>query len=574
MSEFSTPIDQAIKAVTAPGSPFEITQYQSQGVDYRIYAHAPKNLIELVAPGRGFTDKEFVIYQDQRWTFSHFHRQADRLAVQLIRRFNIQKGDRVAIAMRNYPEWMAAFLAIVSVGAVAVPLNSWGVGKELQQNLAEAHCGLIFCDQQRLDIIRPQSHGLAAIVVRHQDALPQDCHSYNDVMSDQSIVKLSAEDIRAVLSNIEIDAQDDAMIMFTSGTSGTPKAALFTHFNCCQSITNFEAVSAAAYMTNIDAYTKHLNSGRPSKALITVPLFHVSGLFAQFLLTLRGGRTMVLMYKWDPVEACDLMTEEQITILVAAPSMLLDLARHPKFSTVDTSVISNVSGAGAATPAKAARFLKEKFSESLPGSGWGMTETGAAGASFTGYFYHLKRGSSGFLNPIVDLRFCNEDGIELEAGAPGEIWIKSPTTITGYVNNPGANENEFKDGWFKTGDIGYLDADKCLFICGRAKDMVIRGGENIFPVEVENTIQSLPAVIGACGFAVPSEHYGEELMMVVRVAPEDLDQVDEKMIQDHCQENLAKFKVPSMVIVTDQAFPLNASNKVVKKQVKALFSPT
>ena len=574
MSKFSAPIDQAIKAVTAPGSPFEITQYQSQGVDYRIYANAPKNLIELLAPGRGFTDQEFIIYQDQRWTFSHFHRQTDLIAVQLIRRFKIQKGDRIAIAMRNYPEWMAAFLAIVSVGAVAVPLNSWGAGKELQQSLAEARCGLVFCDQQRLNIIQPQNHGLTSIVVRHEGALPQACHSYNDVISDQSVVQLSAKDIRGVLSSIEIDTQDEAMIMFTSGTSGTPKAALFTHFNCCQSITNFEAVGAAAYMTNIDAYTKHLNGGRPSKALITVPLFHVSGLFAQFLLTLRGGRTMVLMYKWDPAEACNLMTEEQITIFVAAPSMLLDLARHPKFSSVDTSVISNVSGAGAATPTKAAQFLKESFSQSLPGTGWGMTETGAAGTSLTGYFYNLKPGSRGFLNPIVDLRFCDEHGIELEAGAPGEIWIKSPTTITGYTNNPDANKNEFKDGWFKTGDIGYLDADKCLFICDRAKDMVIRGGENIFPVEVENTIQSLSAVIGACGFAVPSEHYGEELMVVVRVAPEDLDQIDEKMIQDHCQENLAKFKVPSIVIVTDQAFPLNASNKVVKKQVKVLFAPS
>ena len=574
MSEFSAPIEQAIKAVTAPGSPFEITQYQSQGVDYRIYANAPKNLIELLVPGRGFTDQEFIIYQDQRWTFNHFHRQADLLAVQLIRRFNIQKGDRVAIAMRNYPEWMAAFLSIVSVGAVAVPLNSWGAQKELQQSLAEAHCGLVFCDQQRLDIIQPQNLGLTSIVVRHEGALPQACHSYNDVISDQSVVNLSAEDIRGLLSSIELNAQDEAMIMFTSGTSGTPKAALFTHFNCCQSITNFEAVGAAAYMTNIDAYTKHLNSGRPSKALITVPLFHVSGLFAQFLLTLRGGRTMVLMYKWDPAEACKLMTDEQITIFVAAPSMLLDLARHPEFSSVDTSVISNVSGAGAATPAKAAQFLKEKFSESLPGTGWGMTETGAAGASFTGYFYNLKRGSSGFLNPIVDLRFYDEDGIELETGAPGEIWIKSPTTITGYANNPDANKNEFKDGWFKTGDIGYLDADNCLFICDRAKDMVIRGSENIFPVEVENTIQSLPTVIGACGFAISSERYGEELMVVVRVAREDLDQVDEKMIQDHCQENLAKFKVPSIVVITDQAFPLNASNKVVKKQVKALFGPT
>jgi|TARA_B110000967_G_scaffold188947_1_gene212246 acyl-CoA synthetase (AMP-forming)/AMP-acid ligase II len=573
MSGFSAPFDQAIKAVTAPGSPFEITSHQSGGVDYRIYANAPKNLIELLAPGRQFSEQEFVIYQDDRWSFSHFHRQADLLGVQLIRQFNIGKGDRVAIAMRNCPEWMAAFLAIISVGAVAVPLNSWGARKELQQSLADAHCAFVFCDQQRLDIIQPQDLGLTAIVVHHQGTLPLNCHSYRDVVSDVSVVDLCEIELRSALSAIVIDRNDEAMIMFTSGTSGSPKAALFTHFQCCQSMTNFEAVAAAAYMTNIDAYTKHLNSGRPSKALITVPLFHVSGLFAQFLLTLRGGRSLVLMYKWDPAVACELITQEQITIFVAAPSMLLELARHPKFSSVDTSTISNVSGAGAATPAKLAQLLKEKFSDSLPGSGWGMTETGAAGASLTGCFYDLKRGSSGFLNPIVDLCFCDENGIELQPGTPGEIWIKSPTTIAGYTNNPEANENEFKGGWFKTGDIGYLDSDKCLFICDRAKDMVIRGGENIFPIEIENIIQSLPSVLEACGFSIPSEQYGEELMVVVRVAPEDLAQIDEKLVQEHVRGQLANFKVPSIVTITDQAFPLNASNKVVKKQVKRLYGP-
>ncbi len=572
MTAFSAPFEQAIEAVTAPGSPFEITQQQNNGIDYRIYAKAPKTLIEFLAPGREFNKQEFVIYQNQRWTFEEFHRQADILALQLIENFSVSKGDRIAIAMRNYPEWMVAFLAIISVGAVAVPLNSWGAGEELQKSIEDARCTLLFCDQERLTIIDRDESQLATIVVHYDGPLPHNCQSYDQVINDGLAKNLTPEAIHTMLSGIIIDSGDEAMMMFTSGTSGKPKAALFTHFNCCQSMTNFEAVGAAAYMTNMDAYNKHLSSGRPSKALITVPLFHVSGLFAQFLLTLRGGRSLVLMYKWDPSVACDIIMEEQITIIVAAPSMLLDLTQHSKFKNVDTSIISNISGAGAATPSKLAKLLSEKLPYSLPGSGWGMTETGAAGASFTGYFYNLKLGSCGFVNPIVDLRFCDEDGVEVENGTPGEIWIKSPTTISGYANNPQANKEEFKQGWFKTGDIGYLDSDKCLFICDRAKDMVIRGGENIFPVEVENTIQSLPMVIGACGFAISSERYGEELMVVVRVASEHLGLIDEEAVQNHCRKQLANFKVPSVVRFTDQPFPINGTNKVLKKQVKALFS--
>ena len=572
MTAFSAPFEQAIETVTAPGSPFEIAQHQNNGIDYRIYAKAPKTLIELLGPGREFGNQEFVIYQEQRWTFDDFHRQADILAVELIENLNVSKGDRIAVAMRNYPEWMVVFLAIISAGAVAVPLNSWGAGAELRQSIEEAQCTLLFCDQERLTIIDRDESQLATIVVRYDGPLPHNCQSYDQVITDGLANNLTPEAIQAVLAGVSIDTNDEAMIMFTSGTSGKPKAALFTHFNCCQAMTNFEAVGAVAYMTNTEAYSKHLAKGVPSKALITVPLFHVSGLFAQFLLTLRGGRTLVLMYKWDPDEACDIMIREKITIIVAAPSMLLDLTQHSKFKNVDTSIISNISGAGAATPSKLAKLLIEKLPNSLPGSGWGMTETGAAGSSFTGYFYNLKLGSCGFVNPIVDLRFCDEDGNELEAGSPGEIWIKSPATIAGYANNPSANAKEFKNGWFKTGDIGYLDQDKCLFICDRAKDMVIRGGENIYPVEIENIIQSLPGVIGACGFSVPSEKYGEELMVVVRVTPEEIHRIDAKLIKQHCRKFLATFKVPSVICVTDQVFPVNGANKVLKNEVKALFS--
>ena len=567
MASFRTPFDTAIQSVTQSGAPFEIARAKFAGIEYLHYVNAPTTLTELLAAGRGHGDKEFIVYQQERWSFAEFYDQADRLAAQLTDAFKIKPGERVAIAMRNYPEWLSAFVAITSIGAVIVPINSWGQAAELHQNLADAAVTLVICDEARLNLIDPTTHPIAAIVARAtQTNLPAGCHHFSEVIN-----RPAPHGDRPDLPII--DSEATAMIMYTSGTSGVPKGALFSHRNCCQAIINFEAVGAAVYMTNVEAYTQHAARGVPSKTLLTVPLFHVSGLLAQFLLILRGGRTLVMMYKWDPFIACQLIAEEKISVVIAAPSMLLELIENDEFARIDADNIIAMSGAGAATPPRLRQLIETKVQSALPGAGWGMTETGAAGTSFTGQFIQHKPGSCGFLNPIVELRFFDDQTNEVAKGEPGEIWIKSPTVISGYCNAPDANQEEFTDGWFKTGDIGFLDEDDCLYICDRAKDMVIRGGENIYPIEVENCILSIPGVIRVAAFGIPSERFGEELAAVIQQAPAGEPILTEQHIQTYCRTRLAGFKIPSQIKFTTAEFPVNPTNKVLKKQLREQFYP-
>lgn len=569
MTSLKTAYEGALATLMQPGSPFEIGRKSYGGVDYLAFLNAPQNLVELLSPGRNFADQEFLVYQDERYSFGEFFDQSDRLAQQLANRFGICKGDRVAIAMRNYPEWLVSFVAIASAGAVVVPLNSWAQTEELRLNIADAQASLVICDQERLELIDPVALNMPAIVVRSEAALPESCASFQQLLSS-----VASEEVERALPMHAIDGEDPAMIMYTSGTSGRPKGALFSHRNCCQAIINLEAVGAVAYMLNTEAFNQHAQLGMPAKSLLAVPLFHVAGLYSQFLLNLRNGRSIVMMYKWDPVTACHLIDSEKISVVVGAPSMLLDLVQREEFSAADTGNLINVSGGGGATPTKLTELVQEKVPNALPGAGWGLTESGAAGTAFTGHPVTAKPGASGFVNPVVELRFCDEDGNEIAPGTAGEIWIKSPTLISGYINAPEANISDFRDGWFKTGDIGYLDEDGCMFICDRVKDMVIRGGENIYPVEVENCIQSMPGVLRVAAFAVPSERLGEELAVVISCSTEDLAVLTAEGVQQYCQERLAKFKVPSFVKFTDVDLPMNATNKVIKRQVKELFFPT
>jgi acyl-CoA synthetase (AMP-forming)/AMP-acid ligase II len=571
MSTFKSAYENAISTLTSQiGSAFEIATQSINGVNYKTFVNAPDNLVELVEPARAFGDREFLVYLDERWTFDEFFQQVDQIAYQLAHKYQLKQGARVAIAMRNYPEWMTAFVAITIVGGVAVPLNSWGRGDELQYNLTDAQAELIICDQQRYNLLDFVSNPLRAIVVRpEQDQLAEGCIGLPELLA--SVPPL---DQQQPLPKLNIQGEDTAMIMYTSGTSGKPKGAEFSHRSCAQAIVGLELTGAITYMTNQEPLNKHIQAGWAAKNLLAVPLFHVSGLYSQFLANLRAGRTLVVMYKWDPVKACELIDKEKITAVVGAPSMLMDMLQCDKFSDIDTSSIINVTGGGAASPERLSKLRNELLPDSIAGGGYGMTESGGAGCTFAGEVARAKPDACGFVHPIVELRFCDEEGNELAPGATGEIWLKSPANVKGYWNAPETTEAEFQHGWFKTGDIGYLDEDGCMHICDRVKDIVIRGGENIYPIEIENCLLSMPGVQAVTAFAVPSEAMGEELAVVIRPnKPTDLDNCNPQTVKDYCAEHLARFKVPSFVKFIHEPFPMNATNKVLKKQVRETFFP-
>ncbi|HUH36935.1 MAG TPA: class I adenylate-forming enzyme family protein [Spongiibacteraceae bacterium] len=564
MSDIVAQLQTATQQLTGPGAPFELVERTIDGIPYRLYAKAPATLREAMDMGRQYGEREFLIYESEHWSFDRFYDQADRITAQLARRYAIKKGDRVAIAMRNFPEWMTAYAGIVSLGAVVVPLNSWGRREELQHGLSDSGARLVFCDQQRLDHIAEdlQTLGVKAVLVRRENdhPLPGGAITLEDFLAG------STPDSKA---GFEVGAEDPAMIMYTSGTTGKAKGALSSNRSIVQALVNFEFHAACAGMVNSDVVSAMMSAGHAPTSLLAVPLFHVSGCHAQFLLSLRGGRRIVMMYRWDPGRALELIEQYHITAINGAPKMVLDLLEHPDFDKRDTSSLFSIGGGGAASPPKYATLVKQKLKTPYPGAGYGMTESNASCANSTGKVFTYKPAASGTISPIIDVKTCDENGVELPRGETGEIWLRGPTVVIGYWNQPQATEETFVDGWLRTGDIGYVDDENYIFVVDRAKDIIIRGGENIAAAEIEGCLHNHPAVYDAAAFGVPHDSLGEELAVAVTLKP-DTDATEED-IRSFVREHLAGFKVPSYVWLRREDFPRNPTGKPLKKVLREQY---
>lgn len=440
MGNIKAKLDEATAQLTGEGSPWALTTSTINGVTYRTYQNAPTSVKELLDAGRQHGEKTFLVFRDQQISFNEFFHQADAIAYQLAKHYGVSKGDRVAIAMRNYPEWMMAFTAICSIGAIVVPLNSWGQAAELEYGLTDAGAKVVFLDQQRLNYIadRLDSLNIHAIVARPDTAeLPAHSSHWNrDV----------AEAGNHGLPSVDISAEDPAMIMYTSGTTGNPKGALSTNRALCQAIFNFEFAAIAAAMTNGEAIGKMLEKGYEPKVLLAVPLFHVSGCHTVFLLSLRAGRPIVMLYKWDVETALRLIEEQRITMVSAVPTMLWELLDSPLWDKYDTSSLFSFGAGGAAQPPRLPGLIDAKMPDAFPGTGYGLTETNASGFSSTGVNYRHKALSAGTITPIVDIKILAENGDEQAPGAHGEIYLHSPTSVNEYWNKPEATAETFIDG--------------------------------------------------------------------------------------------------------------------------------
>ena len=556
MSKIKQEFDAAMAQLNAPGAPFELAGSDESG---RYYAKAPANLVEALSVARQHGDREFLIYENERRSFNELMDEADAIAATLQAR-GVIPGERVALAMRNYPEWMAIFIGVVSVGAVIVPVNSWGKPADIAYTVEDCGARLAFCDQQRYDGVAElfRDKGIDAIIARPADA--EDINGLDAFVADFR---------GRAPAPVTIGPEDLVLIMYTSGTSGKPKGAASTHRAICQALYNIECAAAAAAMSNGELIKAMLVRGFESTSLLAVPLFHVSGCHAQFLTNIRGGRRIVMMYKWDVDKALDYIEKERVTAVFAAPSMLLDLLEAPRFGQTDTRSLFSLGIGGAATPPKVSKLLYEKLPQNFSGTGWGMTETNAQGASLTGEAFHLKSGSAGFPHPIVDIRICDEEGNILPQSDIGEIWVRSCANIREYWHRPEVNAQEIRDGWLKTGDIGYLDEDGFLFLADRAKDMIIRGGENIYPIEIENELLELEGVKEVAAIGLPDERLGEEVAVVVHLHLHG--SLGMEQLLEYARSKLASYKVPTRVFFSEEALPRNATNKILKAVLKAKY---
>ena len=551
-------LNEAREQLTGPGGPFEVERRQFNGTDLLAYKNAPATLRDALDQGRTHGDKTFITFEDERYSFDEYFDSVDRLGHYLVNHYGVVKGDRVAIAMRNYPEWMVAFTAIISIGAIVVPLNSWGKADELIYALGDAGARLVFCDQQRADHIADalQELDCHAVVARGQ---PGETREQVDSWE-------STQQGPASLPDVDISAGDLVMLMYTSGTTGNPKGAVSTNFAMCQMLINFEVHSYMSAMANPKTIEKMLGSGFEPSALLAVPLFHVSGCYSVFLLNLRGGRKTSIMYKWDAAEALSIIEKERLTVFVGVPTMSLTLLESPAFQGADTSSLYSIGAGGAACPPHLKDLIYDKLPDAYPGTGYGMTETNAACANCTGEAFRVNPSAAGTVSPVVECKTVDEQGNTLAPGATGEIYVKSPTNAQQYWNLPEASAGTFIDGWVATGDVGYVDENNFIYIVDRIKDMVIRGGENIYPIEIEGILQTHPAVVEAAAYGVPHDHWGEELIATVSL--HEGSSVTSQELQQYVASQVAAYKVPSHISLSSESLAKNATGKLLKKVIR------
>jgi steroid-24-oyl-CoA synthetase len=553
------------QSLTGPGGAFEIVEAEIRGVPTRTWKNAPGSLRDIWLASRAHADRDFLVYDDERYTYARTHALVAALARRLVDDYGVVHGDRVALALRNYPEWVVTFWAAVSIGAVAVPLNAWWTGPELAYGLSDSGARVLVADGERLERLADQLGGLelAGVVGARADRLPPGAVAFEDLVA-------GADSDVGALPEVGIDPDDDVTILYTSGTTGRPKGAVGTHRN----ITNFlmgglymGAVRAAA-AAGVPSPGEDGGAPPPPSTLLTFPLFHVGGLQSHLIPYTAYGGKLVLMYRWDADRAVDLIEREAITNFSGVPHTAFDLLERAAARGVALTSLQGLASGATLVPPELVRRVDRQFSSRVaPGNGYGLTETTGAMIVNMGADYLGRPDSVGKpLAPVVGVRFVGPDGRDVAAGEVGEIWTNGPTIVRGYHNNPEATAAAFSDGWFHTGDLGYLDDDGFTHVVDRLKDVVIRGGENVYAAEVEAALFEHPDVADAAVVGVPHPTLGEEVAAVVLSRPGR--ELDPAALQAHVAERLAAFKVPSVVEVRDAELPRNASGKVLKRQLR------
>jgi long-chain acyl-CoA synthetase len=554
---------EATAALTAPGQLFEMEEVEIRGIPTRVWKNAPPTLRDILASSRKHGDAAFLVYEDERMSFDEHFRAAATLATRLVERFGVAKGDRVAIAMRNFPEWAIAFWAAAAAGAVVVPLNAWWTGAELTYALDDSGAKLLFADQERVARLSDGNH------FRELPDLDHVIVARSQIPSDQLHFAAVIGEVpkKADLPEIDLDPEDDATIFYTSGTTGHPKGAVGTHRNICTNQLSLAFVNARNRLRSKGA-AQSGDSGQ-NAYLLSVPFFHATGCHSVLVAnTLYGGK-LVIMHKWDAGRALELIERERVTTFGGVPAMVMQVLDHPDFDKRDLGSVKSVGYGGAPAPPELVRRIKQHFPGGNPSNGYGLTETSSVTTMNAGDDYVRKPDSVGPPVPVCDVKIVADD--ERESGAAagteiGELWIKGPNVVRGYWNKPEATVAAFTDGWLHSGDVARIDDEGFVYIVDRAKDMVIRGGENVYCVEVEAALYEHPAVADAAVIGIPHDVLGEEVGAVVQIRRGHEVTVEE--LQSFVGERLAAFKVPVQVWFRDDPLPRNPAGKILKRDLR------
>ncbi|CAN5129701.1 class I adenylate-forming enzyme family protein [soil metagenome] len=549
---------EALAQLTAPGEPYELVTETVFGAPCRVFKNAPPTLRDLYETTR--SDLTFFIYEDERLTFEQTWRRACTLAAALVDDYGVQNGDRVAISMRNYPEWVIGFMAATSIGAIAVAMNALWQPIELAFGLKDCGAKVLLADQERLDRLAQIEGGapsdLAIIAVRATKPLPAGARPYTEVMARTERNTMPAL--------ADFGPNDPAIMLYTSGSTGNPKGVVSTHRNVISALLSWELDAKAAVATGMMAAPVE---GAPQTAtLLGIPLFHVTGLHTILLSSLRLQRRCISMYKWDAALAAQIIETERVTNFTGPPAVTGDLVEEAKRTNRDLSSLVAVGGGGATRAPDQVRAIDSVFTNAKPATGWGMTETNAIGAGIGLQDYVDRPESSGRASAVLDLRVVDPEGNTLPANQRGELQVRGTSIVKGYWNRPDADAEAFTaKGWFRTGDVALIDDEGFVFIVDRIKDMVIRGGENIGCGPVESALLEHPDVIEACVYGVPDHRLGEEVGATIHA----LEPIDHDALRAFLEPRLAKFQIPRYLHVEPAPLPRIATGKIFKRQLKA-----
>jgi steroid-24-oyl-CoA synthetase len=549
-----------VKAIlTAPGQLFEMDELEIRGTRTRVWKHAPRSLREILEISRLHGDTTFLVYEDDRLTYGEHFRHAATFARRLTERYGVRKGDRVAIAMRNFPEWSVVFFAAAAIGAVVVPLNAWWTAPELEYGLRDSGAKVLIADAERTERLAAILPGLGipTVVVRGTGTPPSGAEPYEAV--------LAADAAADTLPDVGIAPEDDATIFYTSGTTGRPKGALGTHRNITTNPVSL-AYAMASVGVRAGGTVEEVMAPRPRVALLSVPFFHATGCHSVLVANALSGGTLVLMHRWNPERALELIEREKVTMFGGVPTMAWQVLTSPAFGSYDTSSLTAVSYGGAPAPPTLVEKIKELLPNRTPGNGYGLTETSSVTTYNGGVNYLAHPDSVGPPVAVCDVKVVGPDGDELPAGEVGELLIRGPNIIKGYWNRPDATAQAFVDGWFHSGDLARVDDEGFVYIVDRAKDMLIRGGENIYCAEVEAAVYEHPGVADAAVIGVPHDELGEEVGLVA--CPRPGTELTADGLRDFLRERIAAFKVPAHIWFRDGELPRNPGGKVLKTQLR------
>jgi long-chain acyl-CoA synthetase len=559
-----------LRILTAPGGAFPVTEIEVNGARLEMFDRDPRTMRDAFLATAAFAERTAVVFRDERWTYGEQWDTVCALATAMRDELGVRPGDRVGIAMRNYPEFIFTFWAAQVVGAVVVPFNGWLRTRELADVIADAAPVVLVADRERIALLAETD--LAAIGVRHvvgvrcDDAL-RGSLSYAGLLDRAGTVTEPPA--------VEVSPDDPSTILFTSGTTAKPKGALHTHRNHSASLLN-KYIRAVRIGDEGPDGSHEILPPAPSVKVVTFPFFHIAGMNTLYTAA-YSGHALVLMYKWDAEEAVRLVEEEGAGEVAGPPFVVQTFLDAAATTSRDLSSLRIIGMGGSAAPTKVIAALTERFGDQVtPRTGYGLTETTSGVVSISAADFARHPDSVGRPLPTAQVAILAEDGTEVAPGEVGEIAIRGPQVVRGYMNLPDADD--FRGGWFHTGDLGRIDEEGLVYIVGRLKDVVIRGGENINCAEVEAVLTAHPDVVEAAALGAAHPQLGEELVAVARVRPGSV--VDAEDLRAFAAERLAAFKVPARIAVSEVPLPRTASGKVVKRdivttlQVPDLLQPT